>query len=307
MLKVALAFIFAAVVHSAPAHVISRDSNGNVLHSRNCLADVIYASGAERKHFERRAGAGFAYEGELGPGNWGQIEKICQAGTMQSPINFVGTSLLLPPTMKPVVDTWPGPLPPVAFLNNGHTIQLNFQASGVVALTVQPNGITYNLVQQHFHNPSEHHVDGKFYPLEAHFVHSTADGMLTVIGVFFDFGAADPYIAQVVPSLPKGANNQTIAMNIDLTHIKTFIQNSRFFEYSGSLTTPPCTEGVLWLVAEKPLTVSWDQYMALQQTMEFNARFTQFNQDAVMRAQLAAANTCNTPGAAAPAAPVAFE
>ncbi|KAJ3319097.1 hypothetical protein HDU76_000653 [Blyttiomyces sp. JEL0837] len=282
--------IFAITANAAPIIIThARDANNRIVHSRNCLADVIDATGAELKHLERSVKRdGFTYEGETGPGNWGEIAKVCEVGNNQSPIDFEGTSLLLPPTKKPLVTKWPKtlpPLPPVTFINNGHTIQLNYQASGVKASTVQTNNLTYNLVQQHFHSPSEHHVDGKYYPLEAHFVHSTAAGNLSVIGIFFDLGEADPYIASFLKWVPRRANTKTTARAVNLAPIQQFIQTTQFFEYSGSLTTPPCSEGVLWLVAKTPLTISLEQYKALRAAMEFNSRFTQYNQDAELRAE----------------------
>ncbi|KAJ3021719.1 UNVERIFIED_CONTAM: hypothetical protein HDU68_009499 [Siphonaria sp. JEL0065] len=150
---------------------------------------------------------------------------------------------------------------------------INFEA----LLSHEVNGIDYAVQQVHFHSPSEHHVDEKYFPLEAHFVHASADGKLNVIGVFFEIGTENPWIAQFVDNIPLTTNATTQIPSLDLSSIISALGASKFYSYSGSLTTPPCTEGVLWLVAQEPLKISKPQLDKLRKAMPFNSRTTQAN------------------------------
>ncbi|ORY42184.1 carbonic anhydrase, partial [Rhizoclosmatium globosum] len=145
-------------------------------------------------------------------------------------------------------------------------------------LSNQIDGLTYQVQQVHFHSPSEHHVDEKYYPLEAHFVHTSVDSKLNVIGLFFEIGPQDnPWIAQFVDTLPTSTTASTKLQGLDMSSIITAIAEADFFSYTGSLTTPPCTEGVLWLVARQPLKISQAQWDKLTKVMPFNSRTTQAN------------------------------
>ncbi|KAJ3022401.1 UNVERIFIED_CONTAM: hypothetical protein HDU68_009173, partial [Siphonaria sp. JEL0065] len=141
----------------------------------------------------------------------------------------------------------------------------------------QVNNLDYIVQQVHFHSPSEHHIDEKYYPLEAHFVHASADGKLSVIGLFFEVGGWNPWINQFENSLPAASNSTQTIPRLDMTPIIKAIGDSEFFSYTGSLTTPPCTEGVLWVVARKPLLISQSQLDKLRKVMPFNSRTTQAN------------------------------
>ncbi|KAJ3263601.1 hypothetical protein HK104_006618, partial [Borealophlyctis nickersoniae] len=146
--------------------------------AHNCMADVIH-------HIARRAEGEqveWGYEGTNGPSYWGKVNKTCAVGKHQSPINLVDPSLL---THRPLTFNYPSlVLTTLTFTNTGHTVQVTIPDS-VKATIVAADGLTYRLKQFHFHTPSEHHVDEKYYPLEVHFVHSTDDGKLAVVGMFF--------------------------------------------------------------------------------------------------------------------------
>ncbi|KAI9366824.1 alpha carbonic anhydrase [Zopfochytrium polystomum] len=226
----------------------------------NCLADVIAADGLELKHLERRAD--WSYEGKTGPENWGQFSATCATGSLQSPINFEGDDLTITDAnSNPNVKAWKAVASdPVQFINNGHTVQVQLASAQAAG------NRTYTLQQVHFHTPSEHHVKEKHSPLEAHFVHSDGSN-LNVIGIFFEIGDASPFLAQLVGNIPAKANDSTSIANLDLSSIIAHISKSSFWTYTGSLTTPPCTEGVLWVVAKQPLTLSQAQYDALHKVM----------------------------------------
>jgi carbonic anhydrase len=130
-------------------------------------------------------------------------------------------------------------------------------------------GATFELLQLHFHSPSEHTIAGRHYPLEAHFVHRGADGGLAVMGLLFREGAADPQIAAIWRAMPAHAGG-TAPVDIPLGSL--WKPAGAFASYDGSLTTPPCTEGVRWYVAEADATVSRDQAAAFVAAAGENAR-----------------------------------
>ncbi|KAJ3012109.1 UNVERIFIED_CONTAM: hypothetical protein HDU68_001364 [Siphonaria sp. JEL0065] len=252
---------------------------------QNCLADVIHARGIEMKGLERRASWSYEAEFPTGaasaqPAKRGKLKNVegsnltVATREYQSPINFEGEELLI--DQKPSL-SWASLTTPFEFLNNGHTVQLQLKQSTPALLSHEVNGIDYTVQQVHFHSPSEHHVDEKYFPLEAHFVHASADVKLNVIGVFFEIGAENPWIAQFVDNIPLTTNATTQIPSLDLSSIISALGASKYFSYSGSLTTPPCTEGVLWLVAQEPLKISQAQLDKLTKVMPFNSRTTQAN------------------------------
>ncbi|ORY42181.1 carbonic anhydrase [Rhizoclosmatium globosum] len=246
----------------------------------NCMGDVIRARGLEIKSLESKRRASWSYEGETGVSKWGEYSTTCITGEYQSPINFEGETFAI--DKKPTLE-WTNFTNKFDFFNNGHTVQLELKQSQPNLLTHEIDKRDYTVQQVHFHSPSEHHVDDKYqpfsdFPLEAHFVHVSADKKLNVIGLFFEIGPEDnPWIRQFVDLLPEKENTTTKIASLDMTSIITQISNARFFSYTGSLTTPPCTEGVLWLVAREPLKVSLAQLNKLTKVMPFNSRTTQAN------------------------------
>lgn len=277
-IKLSLAFYALASLIQASSEV----RNPHV----NCLADVIQSNGLERRELERRASPSWGYEGDHnGPADWGKLAgyTTCATGGLQTPINL-GDSYLVPNSMGHPVAQWPKTAYAVPVIHNGHTIQLNFQAGGTNGTTNQINGVQYTLIQQHFHSPSEHHVDEKYYPLEAHFVHKANDGSLNVIGVFFDVDendVPDTYLASILANPPTkstdGTTTTTTLKMISLQAIAKHIESSDFYRYKGSLTTPPCSEGVYWMVAKNVMTMSTAQFKIMSSLMPFNARPTQKN------------------------------
>ncbi|KAI9353895.1 alpha carbonic anhydrase [Obelidium mucronatum] len=274
-MKTAL-FTLVTIALTAYATVSPEQSSSVAVARRapNCLADVIHSRNVERSDLERRAG--WSYEGETSDDNWDKFSKTCQAGKYQSPINFEGTNLIV--DKKPTL-VWESSLTktPFEFLNNGHTVQLQMKQAIPALVSKQINGIEYTVQQVHFHSPSEHHIEEKYFPLEAHFVHATAEGKLSVIGIFFEIGDENPWIKQFVDNIPQKENTTTKITTMDLSSIISFLKDSTYYSYSGSLTTPPCTESVLWVVASKPLTLSQAQLNKFTKVMPFNARTTQPN------------------------------
>jgi carbonic anhydrase len=139
--------------------------------------------------------------------------------------------------------------------NNGHTIQINYSEGDTLAI----GGKAYQLVQYHFHAPSEHTIDGRHFPMEMHMVHKAADGQLAVIGVLIDEGRHNTAFDPVWGSLPKekGVETHLTAVSVDVDQLLPKARTT--YRYEGSLTTPPCSEGVAWLVMTTPISLSVEQ------------------------------------------------
>jgi len=216
------------------------------------------------------AGAGQAphwgYEGEGGPDNWGKLSSdfaLCEAGDMQSPIDLGAVNA----RGSAIVSTsyTAGPL---TVLNNGHTVQANFAAGSKLV----SGGHEFGLVQVHFHTPSEHAVSGKRYPLVAHFVHADSAGKLAVLGILFEEGQSNAELAKVIAAAPEKKQGATEVAGVQLDPNGMLPGSLSVYRYMGSLTTPPCSEGVNWHVADKAVTASKEQIAALQAIMGDNAR-----------------------------------
>ncbi|KAJ3235642.1 hypothetical protein HDU81_000274 [Chytriomyces hyalinus] len=144
----------------------------------------------------------------------------------------------------------------------------------------EADGREYAVQQLHFHSPSEHRVHSKYFDLEAHFVHASADGKLNVIGILFEISETpNPWIDLFIDNLPANVNVSTYLSGLDMSPIINHLKTTDYYSYSGSLTTPPCTEGILWMVARKPLPISVKQLLKFRQVMPFNSRPAQANAD----------------------------
>ncbi|QIG81344.1 carbonic anhydrase [Stakelama tenebrarum] len=210
--------------------------------------------------------AHWGYDGEHGPDHWAEIAPefaMCGAGRMQSPVD------LGVPTAEAHVEVIAGyRATPLNLINNGHTVQANFtRGSRLVS-----SGDAYDLLQVHFHTPAEHAVSGKRYPLVAHFVHRNGAGQLAVLGVFFEQGEANAELAKIVAHAPQAANGAAAASDVMLDPDGIVPHDLKVWRYMGSLTTPPCSEGVNWHVAEQVMTASREQIEALHALMGDNAR-----------------------------------
>ncbi|MDX1555561.1 MAG: carbonic anhydrase family protein [Xanthomonadales bacterium] len=204
----------------------------------------------------------FSYSGKHGPEHWGSLSpawSACAEGKSQSPINVASAVDQDLPALSTAYE--PGAK---NFTNNGHAVQVNYDAGST--LTIGDSG-PYELKQFHFHSPSEHQRDGKNLHAEMHLVHADADGNLAVIGVLIDEGHHNAKIAELWNDIPgfRGTTNDVPRINVaDLLP-----EDDAHFAYSGSLTTPPCSEGVSWIIMEQPLTMSIDQVMALKNAIGF--------------------------------------
>jgi carbonic anhydrase len=207
------------------------------------------------------AASEWGYGGENGPAKWSSLKPEFGAclGRNQSPVDIAATiDAVLPPL------TFAYRAAATDVVNNGHTVQVNYGPGS----TVKIDGIAFELKQFHFHSPSENRVSGKAYPLEAHLVHADKDGNLAVVAVFFQEGPANPALGAVWAQMPK-APGQKNAAPPALSAAALLPANRDYWRYNGSLTTPPCTEGVRWIVMKHAGTVSKEQVAAFGATLGF--------------------------------------
>ncbi|PBB11862.1 carbonate dehydratase [Mesorhizobium loti] len=194
------------------------------------------------------AGTHWGYAGPAGPEHWGDLDKtnfVCSAGTQQSPVDIKGAVKADIPHIAIGWHKGGGRM-----VNNGHTIQINLPQGS----TLTRGDRVYELLQFHFHAPSEHHVAGKSFPMEAHFVHKDTDSdTLGVLGVFLASGATNASFAMLAAAFPATSGEEAAVDEVDPNGLLP--ASLGYWTYEGSLTTPPCTENVDWMVATEPVEV----------------------------------------------------
>ena len=194
--------------------------------------------------------------------NWGGE---CPVGAAQSPVALTAADAVDLPDLTTAYPAGAG-----TFINNGHTLQFTPDVAG--RATIGTDG--YDLVQFHFHAPSEHTLNGKAYPLEIHFVNRNAAGALAVVGVFVTEGQANPALAALLTALPATTGDSGMTRP-GVYPVLLLPEDRHYFAYSGSLTTPPCTEGVRWNVLSTPIEASADQIAALSAALGTSNRAVQ--------------------------------
>ena len=206
------------------------------------------------------------YDGEHGPAHWGGMDpgfKACGIGKRQSPIN-IETRDAEKGGIKPILFSYlPGP---AEIVNNGHTIQVNLPASG----TARFDGMEYKLVQFHFHTPSEEKIDSMASHMVAHMVHKVGDNKLAVVGVLFKLGKENAALKPVFDNLPQ-LEGQTRPLNV-FNPADILPVSPTYFGFTGSLTTPPCSEEVKWHVMKEQIEISYAQLAAFKKLYKMNAR-----------------------------------
>ena len=260
----------AAASHTAPTPSAHETPN------EKRLRELQYAtSGPPRKVVRKRASphanpaaqmhAHWEYDGEHGPANWGKLKDefaACSSGKRQSPIDIrEGIKVDLEriqfdyrPTQFRIID-------------NGHTVQVNVGEG----MTITVQGKRYELLQFHFHRPSEERVGGRSYDMVAHLVHKNEDNQLAVVALLMEVGAEHPVIQTLWNHMPLEKNQEVSPADaINLTSLLP--ENRTYWTYMGSLTTPPCTEGVLWIVMKQPVQISSEQISIFSRLYRRNAR-----------------------------------
>lgn len=202
------------------------------------------------------------YDGEEGPEHWGQLADefdMCSRGRNQSPIDLVADAQAELPELE-FDYSQPGLSEEI---NTGHSIQENVRRGNFMTIMSH----RYELRQFHFHSPSEHTVDARYYPMEVHFVHQDEDGNLLVIGLMFEEGKHNPVLDQL-PTFRAARGEDPIGESFDYNEMVK--GRDEYFIYNGSLTTPPCSEGVQWLVMKRPIVASAKQIEYLHDLVGFD-------------------------------------
>jgi carbonic anhydrase len=212
--------------------------------------------------------AAWGYKGAIGPAQWGNLSDsyvLCKTGNAQSPIDFNQTFRAGRTDLS--LDYHVAEL---AIENNGHTIKISYPNGNYLRVA----GQDYKLIQFHYHAPSEHTEMGSFHDMEIHFVHQHANGSLAVIGVFIDEGPENLALREIWEHLPQQVD-QKKRVSKEIINARDLIpEGSGYYRYMGSLTTPPCTEGVNWFVMKQPIYASKEQLDRFRSIMRGNNRPT---------------------------------
>nr|VFJ47666.1 MAG: carbonic anhydrase [Candidatus Kentron sp. FM]VFJ61894.1 MAG: carbonic anhydrase [Candidatus Kentron sp. FM]VFK06090.1 MAG: carbonic anhydrase [Candidatus Kentron sp. FM] len=226
------------------------------------LNGIAFAKDATHGH------ASWSYEGATGPENWGDLDKefvLCKTGTVQSPIDITGSTKSDPPSLDIQYQSDSGAF---QVLNNGHTIKVTNDAGNRIDIDNQ----SYNLLQFHFHTPSENQIDGKAAAMEVHLVHQNADKELAVVGVLIEEGKENSVLTAIWEKMPQEAGEE-IEISDKTFDVTAFLpEDKAYFHFMGSLTTPPCSEQVRWFVMKNPIEFSSEQIAKFKETIGHSVR-----------------------------------
>ncbi len=205
----------------------------------------------------------WTYEGESNPETWPSCYSDC-AGSDQSPIDIVGA--VADASLSGLDTDYASSS--INLVNNGHSIQQNYDMGSTLTL----NGEAFDLLQVHFHTGSEHTVNGIRFPMEAHLVHkSSTSGNLAVVGILFEEGAENTFLAKFIDDVPEEENKNFFSST--LVDISTLLPSDPgYFTYAGSLTTPPCSEIVTWFVMQTAVEASSAQISKIHGIVHDNYR-----------------------------------
>ncbi|WP_098444794.1 carbonic anhydrase [Bacillus sp. es.036] len=211
----------------------------------------------------------WSYEGETGPSNWHTLHPeyaACGEGEKQSPINIDVSTVELNDDLEALDISYQST--PFSLENNGHTVQLT-DPTGENSISLQ--GEKYTLQQLHFHTPSENSLNGDHFEMEGHLVHKNEAGELAVLAFLIEEGEDNPVLAEAFSNIPSEHSKEELSSKLKLESLLP--EDMSTFRYSGSLTTPPCSEGVSWVVLEEPIELSEQQIGAFSENFPHgNAR-----------------------------------
>jgi carbonic anhydrase len=232
---------------------------------RSVLALVLLAASTPTRGDEAKKPEGekhWGYVQGITPAKWGEVAPTCSTGGHQSPVALSTKQAKAQSPEQPLEFAWSKSTGEL--VDTGHSDQVNLPPGSSITY----GGTRYELQQFHFHTPSEHTLNGHAAPMEAHFVHKSADGKLAVVGVLLKQGPAESPFARVLTALPAPGEKRTV--EVDLSALLP--KDHKHFAYSGSLTTPPCSEDVQWIVLVTEEPVSKKEIDAFRAKYAKNAR-----------------------------------
>ncbi|KAK7032398.1 hypothetical protein VNI00_013146 [Paramarasmius palmivorus] len=217
----------------------------------------------------------FSYDGERGPINWASLNQnntLCRTGTTQSPINIDDTISKVDSSGAPDVD--------IPVVNEAAIENVGSSLNIIVNGTTTYQGNTFSLRQFHFHTPGEHRIREEYYPMEMHMVHQSDSGSLLVLAILFQLsedGCSTDLITSSVVNIEdvREPGNVSKTGRLDFTQIIEAFTTGSLYTYTGSLTTPPCSEGVTFIVLEDPFSIDVKTYNVLKSVMKYNSRYLQ--------------------------------
>ncbi|RKH16828.1 carbonic anhydrase family protein [Corallococcus sp. CA041A] len=243
-----------------------RALRGALLSSLLLAPNAFAADGAPASLTTSSEEAHWGYDQTLSPEHWGELpgDAVCAQGEAQSPIALVTAGAAHPHLDVP---SFHYATSRVRMLNTGHTVQFTYDSGS----TVRVGASEYKLAQFHFHTPSEHTKDGVEYPLELHLVHTDANGApVLVVGVLIEEGAVNAALFTAFRHLPRHMGEESVPAGALLNASALLPRDKAFFQYAGSLTTPPCTQGLQWYVMKQPIQMSDAQIAAFERLPHLN-------------------------------------
>lgn len=212
--------------------------------------------------------AHWGYEGDLGPAKWGSLSEdyaLCSEGLYQSPIEITES---IPATLPKIELNYQ--TVPLTIRNNGYSVGIKVDKAGELKFGDE----SYQILQFHFHAPSEEVIDGKKAELSLHFVHRNEQGQFAVLGLLANKGDSNPLIEELIkvwPTTPGKAQDYETTIDIN----QLLPEDQSYYTYWGSFTIPPCWEGVRWMILKQPITVSEQQLAKIRSAYQGNVRPTQ--------------------------------
>ncbi len=212
----------------------------------------------------------WSYEGPTGPEHWGDLDPeyaACKVGNEQSPIDIRNAEKANLPALR--FEYKSGPLK--YLVNNGATIRVNYHSPGSGNFLIVGDK-RYQLTQFHFHRPSEEYINGKPYDMVAHLIHEAGDGKVAVVAVLLKAGSANSTVQQIWEHMPKTKSKEQEIAGVQVNPAGLLPRDTAYYTYMGSLTAPPCTEGVTWFVLKTPVDISSQQIDAFAELYPHNVR-----------------------------------
>jgi carbonic anhydrase len=217
-------------------------------------ATAILAPAAARAQWKTH----WTYEGATGAEHWGELDPAyaaCKAGKEQSPIDIRTAERAELPALR--FEYKSGALK--FLINNGYTIRVNYHDAPESGNFLIVAGKRYQLTQFHFHRPSEEYIHGKPYAMEVHLMHQASDGKVAGVTVFLKAGSANVTIQQIWKYMPKTESKEEEIPGVEINPVGLLPRNLGYYMYMGSITAPPCTEGVTWYVLKAPVNISAEE------------------------------------------------
>ncbi|MCG8403734.1 MAG: carbonic anhydrase family protein [Phycisphaerales bacterium] len=259
---IARAAVYAAAIAITVAFITAPARAGDDAHGQNRVASHTSVA----KPSERSPQTHWGYTGHSGPSHWGTLSprfRSCAMGNSQSPIDLAPSEGA---SVEPILFDYHAA--PLSIIHNGHTVQVSYPPGSSISIGDKK----YELLQFHFHTPSEHSLNGHRTEMELHFVHRSKDGHIAVVGVLLNTGAFNVALSEIWKRMPARESAEQIHRNVMINAADLLPKRKKYFRYMGSLTTPPCTEGVHWYVLDTPVTIGEGQAKRFSDAVGSNAR-----------------------------------